>query len=112
MLIRKSILLHFGILTFLGISDDKYTSVHHISAIATNHFDLGLLGHRGENLADILADLVNTMLLGLDRDFDFAHERNILITIETEGSHFLATDYPIDLISLSPKFKDIYPLEA
>jgi 7-carboxy-7-deazaguanine synthase len=37
----------------------------------------------------------------------FANERDILITIETEGSHFIATDYPIGLISLSPK--KLYP---
>ena len=30
----------------------------------------------------------------------FAHEKNIFITIETEGSHFLPTDYPINLLSL------------
>jgi 7-carboxy-7-deazaguanine synthase len=40
----------------------------------------------------------------------FAHERNILITIETEGSHFLATDYPLGLISLSPKFSNSVPV--
>jgi 7-carboxy-7-deazaguanine synthase len=40
----------------------------------------------------------------------FAHERNILITIETEGSHFLPTDYPIDLVSLSPKFSNSVPV--
>jgi 7-carboxy-7-deazaguanine synthase len=40
----------------------------------------------------------------------FAHERNILITIETEGSHFLPTDYPIALISLSPKFSNSVPV--
>jgi 7-carboxy-7-deazaguanine synthase len=34
----------------------------------------------------------------------FANERGIFITIETEGSHFVETDYPIGLISLSPKF--------
>ena len=39
----------------------------------------------------------------------FAHERNIIITIETEGSHFLQTEYPIDLISLSPKFDNSVP---
>jgi 7-carboxy-7-deazaguanine synthase len=39
----------------------------------------------------------------------FAHERDILITIETEGSHFIATDYPIGLISLSPKFSNSVP---
>jgi 7-carboxy-7-deazaguanine synthase len=40
----------------------------------------------------------------------FAHERNILITIETEGSHFIGTDYPIGLISLSPKFSNSIPV--
>jgi 7-carboxy-7-deazaguanine synthase len=40
----------------------------------------------------------------------FAHERGILITIETEGSHFLATDYPIGLLSISPKFNNSIPV--
>jgi len=39
----------------------------------------------------------------------FAHERNIFITIETEGSHYIETDYPIDLLSLSPKFSNSIP---
>ena len=40
----------------------------------------------------------------------FAHERNLFITIETEGSYFLPTDYPINLISLSPKFANSVPV--
>ena len=40
----------------------------------------------------------------------FAHENNIFITIETEGSHFLATDYPINLLSISPKFSNSVPV--
>jgi 7-carboxy-7-deazaguanine synthase len=40
----------------------------------------------------------------------FANERDILITIETEGSHFVETDYPIGLISLSPKFSNSVPV--
>ena len=40
----------------------------------------------------------------------FAHERGILITIETEGSHFLETDFPLGLISLSPKFSNSTPV--
>ena len=40
----------------------------------------------------------------------FAHERGIFITIETEGSHFLNTDYPIDLLSISPKFSNSIPV--
>jgi 7-carboxy-7-deazaguanine synthase len=40
----------------------------------------------------------------------FAKDRDILITIETEGSHFIETDYPIGLISLSPKFSNSIPV--
>ena len=40
----------------------------------------------------------------------FAHEREIFITIETEGSHFLPTDYPINLLSISPKFSNSIPV--
>ena len=39
----------------------------------------------------------------------FAHENNIFVTIETEGSHFLPTDYPINLLSISPKFSNSIP---
>lgn len=40
----------------------------------------------------------------------FAYERGIFITIETEGSHFLPTDYPINLLSISPKFSNSVPV--
>jgi 7-carboxy-7-deazaguanine synthase len=40
----------------------------------------------------------------------FANEKNIFITIETEGSHFLRTDYPINLLSISPKFSNSVPV--
>ena len=40
----------------------------------------------------------------------FAHERDILITIETEGSHYIETDFPLGLISLSPKFTNSIPV--
>ena len=39
-----------------------------------------------------------------------ANERDIFITIETEGSHFLPTDYPINLLSISPKFSNSVPV--
>jgi len=39
----------------------------------------------------------------------FAYERKIKITIETEGSHFIETDYPLDLLSISPKFSNSVP---
>src|SRR6056300_992583 len=40
----------------------------------------------------------------------FAYKRGIFITIETEGSHFVETDYPIGLLSISPKFKNSVPV--
>ena len=40
----------------------------------------------------------------------FANERDIFITIETGGSHFLPTDYPINLLSISPKFSNSIPV--
>ena len=39
-----------------------------------------------------------------------AHERGIFITMENEGSHYLETDYPIDLLSISPKFSNSIPI--
>jgi len=40
----------------------------------------------------------------------FAHVQDITITIETEGSHYIETDYPIDLLSISPKFSNSVPV--
>jgi len=42
----------------------------------------------------------------------FANERNIIITIETEGSAYIETDYPIGLLSISPKFSNSVPVEG
>ena len=39
-----------------------------------------------------------------------AHERDIFITMENEGSHFLPTDFPIGLLSISPKFSNSVPV--
>lgn len=47
-------------------------------------------------------DLVNELT-------HFAYQRGIFMTIETEGSHFIETDYPIGLVSLSPKFSNSTP---
>ena len=40
----------------------------------------------------------------------FAYEKDILITIETEGSHYIETDYPLGLLSISPKFSNSVPV--
>ena len=39
----------------------------------------------------------------------FASKRDIITTIETEGSHFLETPRRFDLVSLSPKFSNSVP---
>ncbi len=39
----------------------------------------------------------------------FAEERDIVITLESEGSHYVETTYPIGLYSLSPKFTNSIP---
>jgi len=61
-------------------------------------------------------ELINT-LVSFFKEFhgkDYNEEThlytsNAYITIETEGSHFVKTTYPIDLISLSPKFTNSIP---
>ena len=40
----------------------------------------------------------------------FAKERGIIVTIETEGSKYVETDYPLDLLSISPKFTNSVPV--
>ena len=47
-------------------------------------------------------DLVNELT-------HLAEKRGLFITIETEGSHFIETDFPIGLVSLSPKFSNSVP---
>ena len=37
------------------------------------------------------------------------HGEDAFVTIETEGSHFIATDHKIDLLSISPKFSNSTP---
>jgi len=41
---------------------------------------------------------------------ELAWERGIFTTIETEGSHYIETTYPIDLVSISPKFSNSVPI--
>lgn len=45
----------------------------------------------------------------LEKLTEFAAERNIFTTMETEGSKFVPTTNKIDLISLSPKFSNSVP---
>lgn len=40
----------------------------------------------------------------------FASKRSIITTIETEGSHYIETEMPFDLVSISPKFNNSVPI--
>ena len=46
----------------------------------------------------------------VDKLTKFAKERNIFVTMETEGSHAIKPEVPINLVSLSPKFSNSVPV--
>ena len=46
----------------------------------------------------------------VDRITKFAKERDIFVTMETEGSHAIKPEVPINLVSLSPKFSNSVPI--
>lgn len=48
-------------------------------------------------------ELLNELIL-------LAANRNLFVTLETEGSHYVETELKIDLISLSPKFRNSKPI--
>lgn len=54
-------------------------------------------------------ELVNELVNLFKSIHLFESTGNGFITIETEGSHFAKTDYPIDLVSISPKFSNSIP---
>jgi len=93
-----------------GWCDSFYTSIHPEKGIYTFN-DIIKIYDENPHIKEMMLtggsptmqpDLVNELT-------HFAHSRGIYITIETEGSHFVETDYPIFLISLSPKFSNSTP---
>ena len=94
-----------------GWCDSWYTSIHPGKGTYTFN-DIVKIYDENPTITEMMLtggsptmhpDLVNELT-------HFAHERGIFITIETEGSHFVETDYPIGLISLSPKFSNSVPM--
>ena len=93
-----------------GWCDSWYTSIHPEKGIYTFN-DIIKVYDENPHIREMMLtggsptmqpDLVNELT-------HFAYERGIFITIETEGSHYVETDYPIGLISLSPKFSNSVP---
>jgi 7-carboxy-7-deazaguanine synthase len=93
-----------------GWCDSWYTSIHPEKGKFTFNDIIKMYDERPDIKEMMLTGGSPTMHGSLVNELThFAHERGIIITIETEGSHFLETDYPIDLISLSPKFSNSIP---
>jgi 7-carboxy-7-deazaguanine synthase len=94
-----------------GWCDSFYTSIHPEKALFSFEDVIRIYDENPHIKEMMLTGGSPTMWPKLVNELThFAHERGILITIETEGSHFLATDYPISLISLSPKFSNSVPV--
>ena len=96
-----------------GWCDSWYTSIHPEKGGFSFNDIIAMYDDRPDITEMMLTGGSPTMHPTLVNELThFAHERGIVITMETEGSHFLETDYPIDLISLSPKFTNSIPDEG
>jgi 7-carboxy-7-deazaguanine synthase len=94
-----------------GWCDSWYTSIHPEKGTFT-FYDIIKMYDENPHIKEMMltggAPTLHPVLV--NELTHFANERNIFITIETEGSHFVAADYPIDLISISPKFSNSVPV--
>jgi len=93
-----------------GWCDSWYTSIHPEKGGFTFNDIIKMYDDRPDIKEMMLTGGSPTMHPNLVNELThFANERGIIITIETEGSHFIETDFPIGLISLSPKFSNSIP---
>ena len=94
-----------------GWCDSWYTSIHPEKGVYTFNDIIKIYDENPHVKEMMLTGGSPTMQPALVNELThFAHERGIIITIETEGSHFVETDYPIDLLSISPKFSNSVPV--
>ena len=94
-----------------GWCDSWYTSIHPEKGRYTFNDIIAMYDNNPHIREMMLTGGSPTMHPDLVNELThFANERGILITMETEGSHFIETDYPIGLISLSPKFSNSVPV--
>jgi 7-carboxy-7-deazaguanine synthase len=93
-----------------GWCDSWYTSIHPEKGGFTFNDIIKMYDERPDVKEMMLTGGSPTMHPDLVNELThFANERGIIITMETEGSHFIETDFPIGLISLSPKFSNSIP---
>ena len=96
-----------------GWCDSWYTSIHPEKGIFTFQDIINIYDENPQVKEMMLTGGSPTMHPALVNELThFANERGIIITIETEGSHYIETDYPINLLSISPKFSNSVPVEG
>ena len=94
-----------------GWCDSWYTSIHPEKGVFTFNDIIKIYDDNPHVKEMMLTGGSPTMHPALVNELThFAHERDIIITIETEGSAFVETDYPINLLSISPKFSNSVPV--
>jgi 7-carboxy-7-deazaguanine synthase len=94
-----------------GWCDSWYTSIHPEKGTFTFNDIIKMYDENPHISEMMLTGGAPTMHPALVNELThFANERYIFTTIETEGSHFLPTDYPIGLVSISPKFANSVPV--
>ena len=94
-----------------GWCDSWYTSIHPEKGTFTFNDIIKMYDDNPHISEMMLTGGAPTMHPALVNELThFAYERLIFTTIETEGSHFLATDHPIGLVSISPKFANSVPV--
>ena len=96
-----------------GFCDTWYTSIHPVKGkyslnqiyeYFVEHDDINhlmLTGGSPTMHPELCNEIINI--------FKRIHYGNGIVTLETEGSHFIQTDEKIDLISMSPKFSNTIP---
>jgi 7-carboxy-7-deazaguanine synthase len=93
-----------------GWCDSWYTSIHPDKGTYTFDDIIAMYDENPHIKEMMLTGGAPTMHAALVNELTiFAHQRDIFITMETEGSHYLETRYPIGLLSISPKFNNSVP---
>lgn len=94
-----------------GWCDSWYTSIHPEKGTFTFNDIIKIYDENPQITEMMLTGGSPTMHPALVNELThFANERGILITIETEGSKYVETDYPLGLLSISPKFSNSVPV--
>ena len=94
-----------------GWCDSWYTSIHPEKGTFTFNDIIKIYDVNPQITEMMLTGGSPTMHPALVNELThFANERGILITIETEGSKYVETDYPLGLLSISPKFSNSVPV--